>query len=193
MASKKFGLRGDLARWREVRDQIHRYICDNCFDRELGSFTQNPGSKELDASLLLIPLVGFLPVSDSRVQGTVAAIERQLMIDGLVVRYRTEIVDDGLPAGEGVFLACSFWLVSVPKMMGRDADAKSLFDRLLSLRNDVGLLAEEYDPRTERQLGNFPQALSHIALINAAFEFTRASGPGYQRSHSRPSKADRRE
>lgn len=157
--AKKFGLRGDLAGWREVRDQIHRYICDNCFDRELGRFTQNPGSKELDASLLLIPLVGFLPVSDSRVQGTVAAIERQLMIDGLVVRYRTEIVDDGLPAGEGVFLACSFWLVSVLKMMGRDADAKSLFDRLLSLRNDVGLLAEEYDPRTERQLGNFPQAL----------------------------------
>jgi len=191
--AKKFGLRGDLTRWRETRDQIHRYICDNCFDRELGSFTQNPGSKELDASLLLMPLVGFLPVSDSRVQGTVAAIERQLMINGLVVRYRTEIVDDGLPAGEGVFLACSFWLVSVLKIMGRDTDAKNLFDRLLSLRNDVGLLAEEYDRRTERQLGNFPQALSHIALINAAFEFTRASGPGHQRSQSRPSKADKRQ
>jgi GH15 family glucan-1,4-alpha-glucosidase len=182
--AEKFGLRGDLACWREVRDQIHRYICDNCFDRQLGSFMQNPGSKELDASLLLMPLVGFLPVTDSRVQGTVAAIERQLMIDGLVVRYRSEIVDDGLPAGEGVFLACSFWLVSVLKMMGRDKDAKSLFDRLLSLRNDVGLLAEEYDPRAERQLGNFPQALSHIALINAAFEFTRASSPGQQRSQS---------
>jgi GH15 family glucan-1,4-alpha-glucosidase len=182
--AEKFGLRGDLACWREVRDEIHRYICDNCFDRQLASFMQNPGSKELDASLLLMPLVGFLPVTDSRVQGTVAAIERQLMIDGLVVRYRSEIVDDGLPAGEGVFLACSFWLVSVLKMMGRDADAKSLFDRLLSLRNDVGLLAEEYDPRAERQLGNFPQALSHIALINAAFEFTRASSPGQQRSQS---------
>jgi GH15 family glucan-1,4-alpha-glucosidase len=190
--AKKFGLRGDLARWREVRDRIHRYVCDHCFDTQLGSFTQNPGSKELDASLLLMPLVGFLPVSDSRVQGTVAAIERQLMINGLMVRYRTEIVDDGLPAGEGVFLACTFWLVSVLKIMGRDADAKSLFDRLLSLRNDVGLLAEEYDPRTKRRLGNFPQALSHIALINAAFEFTRASGPGHQRSQSRPSKADRR-
>ena len=191
--AEKFGLQGDLAHWREVRDQIHHYICDNCFDRQLGSFTQYPESKELDASLLAMPLVGFLPVSDSRVQGTVAAIERQLMVEGLVVRYRTEIVDDGLPAGEGVFLACSFWLVGVLKMMGRDEDAKSLFDRLLSLRNDVGLLAEEYDPRTQRQLGNFPQALSHIALVNAGFELTRASGPGHQRSQSKPSKADKRQ
>jgi GH15 family glucan-1,4-alpha-glucosidase len=110
------------------------------------------------------------------------------MADGLVLRYRTENVDDGLPAGEGVFLACSFWMVSVLKMMGRDEGAKSLFDRLLSLRNDVGLLSEEYDPRSRRQLGNFPQALSHIALINAAFEFTRARGPGQQRAQSTPSK-----
>jgi GH15 family glucan-1,4-alpha-glucosidase len=117
-------------------------------------------------------------------KGTVAAIERDLMVDGLVVRYRTEVVDDGLPAGEGLFLACSFWLVGVLKMMGRDQDAKSLFDRLLSLRNDVGLLAEEYDPRSRRQLGNFPQALSHIALVNAGFEFTHAHGPAQQRAHS---------
>jgi len=139
--------------------------------------------------LLMMPLVGFLPVTDPRMQGTVAAVERELMVDGLVVRYRTEIVDDGLPAGEGVFLACSFWLVSVLKMMGRDEDARKLFDRLLALRNDVGLLAEEYDPRTQRHLGNFPQALSHIALINAAFEFTHAHGPAHQRAQSDSSKA----
>ena len=153
----KFGLRGDLARWREVRDHIHRYVCDSCFDRQLGSFTQNPGAKELDASLLLMKLVRFLPVSDSRVEGTVAAIERQLLIDGLVVRDRTEIVDDGLPAGEGVFLASSFGLVSVLKMMGRDADAKSLFDRLLSLRNDVGLLAGGgIPPQDGKAIWQFP-------------------------------------
>ena len=185
----KFGLQGDVDRWREVRDEIHRYVCENCFDQQLGSFTQHPGSKELDASLLMMPLVGFLPVTDPRMQGTVAAVERELMVDGLVVRYRTEIVDDGLPAGEGVFLACSFWLVSVLKMMGRDEDARKLFDRLLALRNDVGLLAEEYDPRTQRHLGNFPQALSHIALINAAFEFTHAHGPAHQRAQSDSSKA----
>ena len=186
--AEKFGLQGDLNRWREVRDHIHRYVCQKCFDPKLNSFTQSYESKELDASLLLMPLVGFLPVTDSRVRGTVAAIERGLMADGLVLRYRTENVDDGLPAGEGVFLACSFWMVSVLKMMGRDEGAKSLFDRLLSLRNDVGLLSEEYDPRSRRQLGNFPQALSHIALINAAFEFTRARGPGQQRAQSTPSK-----
>ena len=117
-------------------------------------------------------------------RGTLAAIERQLMVDGLVLRYRTENVDDGLPAGEDVFLACSFWMVSVLKMMGRDEDAKRLFDRLLALRNDVGLLAEGYDPATQRQLGNFPQALSHIALINAAFEFTHDTAPGQQRAQS---------
>jgi GH15 family glucan-1,4-alpha-glucosidase len=189
--AEKFGLQGDVARWREVRDQIHRYICDNCFDRQLGSFTQHPGSKELDASLLMMPLVGFLPATDPCVRGTVDAIQRQLMVGGFVVRYRTDIVDDGLPAGEGVFLACSFWLVSVLKMMGRDQDAKTLFDRLLSLRNDVGLLAEEYDPRTRRHLGNFPQALSHIALVNAAFEFTRAHGPGQQRAQSSSPKGNK--
>ena len=189
--AEKFGLRGDLNRWREVRDQIHRYICEKCFHPRLGSFTQSCGSKELDASLLLMPLVGFLPVTDPRVRGTVAAIERQLMTDGLVLRYRTENVEDGLPAGEGVFLACSFWLVGILKIMRRAEDANRLFDRLLSLRNDVGRLSEEYDPRSHRQLGNFPQALSHISLINAAFEFTRASGPGEQRSQSSSSRVGR--
>ena len=189
-AAEKFGLQGDVKRWREERDQVHRYVCEKCFDPQLGGFVQSPGSKETDASLLLIPLVGFLPISDSRVKGTVAVIEKELMIDGFVLRYRTEKVNDGLPSGEGVFLACSFWMVSVLKMMGRDQEAKDLFDRLLSLPNDVGLLAEEYDPKAKRQLGNFPQALSHVALINAAFEFMRTSGPGQQRAQSTASGTD---
>ena len=159
---------------------------NKAFDPQLGSFTQAYGSKEFDASLLLMPLVGFLPWTDPRVRGTIAAIEDHLMLDGFVMRYRTESSDDGLPAGEGAFLACSFWMVSALKMLGRDDDAKRMFDRLLSLRNDVGLLAEEYDPKEQRQLGNFPQALSHIALINAAFEFMRASSPGQQRAQSSP-------
>ncbi|MGH9678820.1 MAG: glycoside hydrolase family 15 protein, partial [Candidatus Acidiferrales bacterium] len=144
------------------------------------------GSKELDASLLLIPLVGFLPHGDPRVRGTIEAVEKHLMPDGFVLRYRTESSPDGLPPGEGAFLACSFWMVSALKMLGRTADARRLFERLLSVRNDVGLLAEEYDPKARRQLGNFPQALSHIALVNAAFEFTRASSPGLQRAGSYP-------
>jgi GH15 family glucan-1,4-alpha-glucosidase len=189
-AAEKFGLQGDTTRWREARDQIHRDVCQKCFDPKLGSFTQSYESKELDASLLLLPLVGFLPWSDPRIVGTVEAIEKYLTVDGLVLRYQTEKVDDGLPAGEGVFLACSFWMVSVLKLMGRHDDAKRLFDRLLGLRNDVGLLAEEYDPIARRYLGNFPQALSHIALINAAFEFTRSSGPREQRARSSSSRAE---
>ncbi len=125
---------------------------------------------------MLIPQVGFLPCTDPRVRGTIEAIEKHLMSDGFVLRYRTEQVDDGLPAGEGAFLACSFWMVTALSMLGRDDDARRLFERLLNLRNDVGLLAEEYDPRAKRQVGNFPQALSHIALINAAFGFTRSGG-----------------
>ncbi len=175
-----------VEQWRSIRDQIHQEICANGYNPELGSFTQSYGSDQLDASLLLMPQLGFLPPDDPRVRGTIEAIEKHLMVEGFVLRYRTEQVDDGLPAGEGVFLACSFWLVSALKMLGREDDARQLFDRLLRLRNDVGLLAEEYDPRGKRQLGNFPQALSHIALINAAFEFNRASSPGQQRSQSSP-------
>ncbi len=170
---EKRAQRDELERWRQLRDQIHRDVCEKAYDPELGSFTQAYGSKELDASLLLIPQVGFLPCTDPRVRGTIEAIEKHLMSDGLVMRYRTEQVDDGLPPGEGVFLACSFWMVSALKMLGRVADARQLFERLLALRNDVGLLAEEYDPHNKRQVGNFPQALSHIALINAAFDLTR--------------------
>jgi GH15 family glucan-1,4-alpha-glucosidase len=189
-SAEKFGLGGAVEQWREVRRRIHREVCDKAYDPQLGSFTQSYGSKELDASLLLIPLVGFLPGTDPRVRGTIEAIEKHLMPDGLVVRYKTEHVDDGLPAGEGVFLACSFWMVCALKMLGRDHAAKALFDRLLGLRNDVGLLAEEYDPKAKRQLGNFPQALSHIALINAAFEFIPASSPGQQRAQSSPAPLD---
>ncbi len=184
----KFHLRGEVSRWRKVRDQIHQQVCEQGFNRQLGSFTQSYGSKELDASLLLIPLVGFLPASDPRIRGTIEAIEKHLTVDGFVLRYRTENVNDGLPSGEGAFLACSFWMVGALNMLGRTEDATSLFERLLDLRNDVGLLAEEYDPRTKRQLGNFPQALSHIALVNAAFELTRVSGPGRQRALSSPAR-----
>ncbi len=184
--AEKFGLRGDLSRWREVRDQIHKEVCQQGYDRQLGSFTQSYGSKTLDASLLLIPMVGFLKATDPRVRGTIEAIEKRLMPDGLVLRYETEDQSDGLPTGEGAFLACSFWMVSALRMLGRNEDARTLFERLLSLRNDVGLLAEEYDPKEKRQLGNFPQALSHIALVNAAFEFTNASSPGQQRAESSP-------
>ncbi len=188
--AERAGLRGSLEQWRKVRDQIHLDVCTNAFDTQLNSFTQAYGSTELDASLLLMPLVGFLPWTDPRISGTVDAIENHLMLDGFVLRYKTECTDDGLPAGEGAFLACSFWMVSALNMLGRDDDAKRMFDRLLALRNDVGLLAEEYDPKEQRQLGNFPQALSHIALINAAFEFMRASSPGEQRSQSSPAQPE---
>jgi GH15 family glucan-1,4-alpha-glucosidase len=158
-----------VERWQKVRSKIHQEICNKAWNEKLGSFVQSYGSEHLDASLLLMPMVGFLPPEDPRVKGTLKAIEQNLMSDGLVLRYNTEKVSDGLPPGEGVFLACSFWMVSALKLQGRDADAKKLFDRVLSLANDVGLLAEEYDTKAKRLVGNFPQALSHISLVNAAF------------------------
>jgi GH15 family glucan-1,4-alpha-glucosidase len=176
------GLKGPLARWRRVRQQIHDDVCGKGFDPARGAFVQSYGSKELDASLLLLPLVGFLPPEDPRVRGTVEAIERELMVDGLVRRYHTERGVDGLPPGEGSFLACSFWLADNLVLLGRHDDARALFERLLDLRNDVGLLAEEYDPRLKRQLGNFPQAFSHVALVNTAHNLTRAEGPAQQRA-----------
>ena len=181
-AAERHGRRESLAEWRRIRDQIHAEVCEKGYDRQRGSFTQSYGSSELDASLLLIPLVGFLPASDPRVRLTVEAIEKHLMSDGFVLRYRTASGHDGLPGGEGAFLACSFWMVSALQMLGRTDDAKRLFDRLLSIRNDLGLLAEEYSPQESRQIGNFPQALSHIALVNSAFELTRATSPGKQRA-----------
>jgi len=167
-AVERFGLRGPVERWRDIRDAIHEQVCREGFDAGVGAFVQSYGSKALDASLLMIPLVGFLPATDPRMRGTVAAIERGLMVDGLVARYATEGGVDGLPSGEGKFLACSFWLADNYYLMGRESDARKLFERLLALRNDVGLLSEEYDPRVGRLVGNFPQALSHIALINSA-------------------------
>ena len=178
----------DVQRWRALRERIHADVCAKGYNSRVGAFTQAYGSDQLDASALLIPQVGFLPYEDPRVRGTIEAIEKRLMIDGLVLRYRTEQTDDGLPPGEGVFIACSFWMVSALRMLGRTEDARKLFERLLALRNDVGLLAEEYDPRAKRQLGNFPQALSHIALINAAYEFNRAASPGEQRAESSAAK-----
>jgi len=174
-------------RWREIADEIHAEVCDRGFDRDLNSFVQAYGSKLLDASLLLIPMVGFLPPEDPRVRGTLRAIEERLLIDGeFVLRYETEHAGDGLPTGEGAFLACSFWLVDNYILQGRDADAHKLFARLLSRCNDVGLLAEEFDPLTGRMLGNFPQAYSHVGLINCALGLSRQKGPVEERAEQAP-------
>jgi GH15 family glucan-1,4-alpha-glucosidase len=171
-AVEKFGVDGPVKRWREVRSRIHADVCENGYHRGRRSFVQAYGSRELDASLLLIPLVGFLPAGDPRIVGTVRAIEDELMVDGLVHRYHTTRTDDGLPPGEGAFLACSFWYVDNLALAGRYAEARDMFERLLELRNDVGLLAEEYDVRERRQLGNFPQAFSHVALVDSAFNLS---------------------
>jgi GH15 family glucan-1,4-alpha-glucosidase len=162
------GLEGPIARWRELRDIIHAQVCDRGFDSHSNSFVQAYESQYFDASLLLIPQVGFLPADDPRVLGTIAAIERCLVVDGLVMRYATRTQVDALPAGEGAFLPCSFWLADSYLLTGRRAEAEALFERLLALSNDVGLFAEEYDPRRKRMLGNFPQALTHMALVNTA-------------------------
>ncbi len=176
-----YGLEGPVERWRTVRDAIHDDVCAKGFDPKQNSFTQIYGAPDLDASLLLIPIVGFLPPEDSRVQGTIAAIERGLQADNFVLRYRTESGTDGLPPGEGAFLPCSFWLADNYAQQGRREEAKALFERLLALRNDVGLLAEEYDPRANRQVGNFPQAFSHLSLVNTALNL-RDKGQSDQRS-----------
>jgi GH15 family glucan-1,4-alpha-glucosidase len=166
---REYGRDGDVTRWKKNRERIRREVCKRGFDKKLNSFVQSYGSKQLDASCLLIGLVGFLPPDDPRVIGTVEAIEKRLMKDGFVERYDTKKTKDGLSGGEGAFLACSFWMVTSLWLMGRKADAKAMFERLLALRNDVGLLSEEYDPVGRRMVGNFPQALSHIALLHSAF------------------------
>jgi GH15 family glucan-1,4-alpha-glucosidase len=168
---------GDIKRWRKNRDLLHKEICKKGFDKKLNSFTQSYGSKTLDASCLRIGLVGFLPMDDPRILGTIAAIEKRLMPNGLVERYNTRKSPDGLPPGEGVFLACSFWMVTNLWLIGRHGDASALFEKLLALRNDVGLLSEEYDVDAKRMVGNFPQALSHIALVHAAFAMSGAWTP----------------
>jgi|SRR5665213_748071 len=179
---EEFGLEGPVDHWRDIREAIRQQVCEKGFDAAQNSFVQVYGGNALDASLLLIPMVGFLPPDDPRVRGTLAAIERNLIRDGFVQRYHTSEGTDGLPPGEGAFLACSFWLVDNYVLQKRFDDARDLFDRLLSLRNDVGLLAEEYDATGKRQLGNFPQAFSHLALINTARNLMSSNGPVHQRS-----------
>jgi GH15 family glucan-1,4-alpha-glucosidase len=181
-AIESAGVDGPLPEWRATRQAIHDDVCARGFDPELNSFVQFYGSKTLDASLLLLPEVGFLPPDDPRILGTIAAVERELFEDGFVRRYDTERTPDGLPGGEGVFLACSFWLADAYVLTGRMDDARRLFERLLALRNDVGLLSEEFDTRAGRLVGNFPQAFSHIALVNTAYNLARAEKPARQRA-----------
>jgi GH15 family glucan-1,4-alpha-glucosidase len=183
-AADALKLDGAGDRWRALRQTLHDEICARGFDPSLGSFVQAYGSKELDASLLLLPTVGFLPPTDPRFLGTVAAVEQNLFADGFLKRYNTHSVADGLPAGEGAFLACSFWLADAYMLIGRIDEARQLFERLLSLRNDVGLLAEEYDVNARRLVGNFPQAFSHVALVNTAHNLARATKPAAQRASS---------
>jgi GH15 family glucan-1,4-alpha-glucosidase len=172
--AERFELEAPLDRWKQIRDEIHQEVCEQGYDGERRTFTQYYGSKELDASVLNIPLVGFLPGTDERVTGTIDAVARELGRDGFVSRYSTAETDDGLPGDEGQFLACSFWLVSALALNGRVEEARALFERLLGLANDLGLLAEEYDVARARQVGNFPQAFSHLTLILAARAITTA-------------------
>ena len=178
---EQYGLDGPVGRWREVRAAIHEDVCKRAFDEKLGSFVQYIGGSSLDASLLLLAEIGFIAPSDPRFLGTVAAVEKHLVRDGLVLRYLTSEEVDGLPAGEGAFLACSFWLVDAYLLIGRRRDAERLFERLLGLANDVGLLAEEVDPATGRHLGNFPQAFSHVSLVNSARNLANVEGPAEHR------------
>jgi GH15 family glucan-1,4-alpha-glucosidase len=172
---------GPVDRWRRIRAEIHEEVCREGFNVALNSFTQAYGSDALDASALLIPLLGFLPPDDPRVIGTVEAIQRDLTRDGFVERYRTHAVDDGLPTGEGVFLPCSFWLVDALLMLERHDEAQALFEKLLGVSNELGLLAEEYDPSAKRLIGNFPQAFTHVGLVNSAYNLSKHTGPGHQR------------
>jgi GH15 family glucan-1,4-alpha-glucosidase len=189
-AVEHFGADGPVDRWRRLRDEIKAEVCDLGWDRERQTFTQYYGSRELDAALLMVPLVGFLPPDDARVRGTLAAIERELCEDGFVHRYsQPDSSVDGLPPGEGAFLACTFWLADNHALAGRHGQARALFERLLRLRNDVGLLAEEYDVARGRQVGNFPQAFSHVPLVNTARNLGTGGGPGQRRGEEREERA----
>ncbi len=182
---EEFGLQGPVERWRELRDTIHAQVCELGFDRDMNSFVQYYGSKQLDASLLLMPLVGFLPVDDPRITGTIKAIEDNLVEDGFVKRYNEAANVDGLAGGhEGAFLPCSFWLADNYILVGRREEARVLFERLIGLANDVGLLAEEYDTVAKRFVGNFPQAFTHVALVNTAHNLCREAGPVQHRAES---------
>jgi GH15 family glucan-1,4-alpha-glucosidase len=180
-----FGVAGPVERWRELRERIHADVCAKGFSRKRNAFVQCYDSDGLDASLLLIPITGFLPAKDPRVVSTLEAIRRELTVDGLVLRYRTHESADGLPPGEGVFLACSFWLADNLCMQGRRDEAHETFERLLGLANDVGLLAEEYDPAAGRLLGNFPQAFSHVGLVNTAMNLYEHAKPAEQRAEKK--------
>lgn len=180
-AIERYGKQGPVDKWRVLRDAIHAEVCSQGFDAQRNTFVQYYGATELDASLLMLPLVGFLPVTDPRMQGTIRAIEDDLMVDGFVLRYRSTPNLDGLPPGEGVFLACTFWLADNYAISGRMDEARELFERLLALRNDVGLLSEQYDPAGGRLVGNFPQAFSHVGLVNTAWNLTSRKGPAEQR------------
>ncbi len=180
--AEHLGLDGPLDRWRALRRRIHAEVCEKGFDTKRNTFVQAFGSKHLDASLLMIPQVGFLKPHDPRVVGTIEAIEKELLVDGFLLRYNTDKKVDGLPPGEGAFLACTFWYADALHLIGRDEDAHKVFDRLLAVCNDVGLLAEEYDPVAKRQLGNFPQAFSHVGLVNTAHNLGQEHGPAKQRA-----------
>ncbi|MGH9733396.1 MAG: glycoside hydrolase family 15 protein [Candidatus Acidiferrales bacterium] len=182
---EQFHCKCPLDRWRAIRDEIHEEVSSKGYNEEIASFVQFYGSKEVDASLLMIAKTGFLPASDPRVKGTIRAIERQLLRNGLLLRYRTECTEDGLPPGEGVFLACSFWLADNYLLMGNRAKAKRLFAKLVRIQNDLGLMSEEYDPKAKVMLGNFPQAFSHIALINTAFDLSRPARARAAHAHSK--------
>jgi GH15 family glucan-1,4-alpha-glucosidase len=183
-AIERFGLQGPVERWRSLREEIHAEVCREGYDAERKTFTQFYGSNELDASLLMIPLVGFLPPADPRVAGTVEAVQRELLHDGFVRRYSTTTDVDGLPVGEAAFLVCTLWLADNLALLGRSGEARRLFNRVLELRNDLGLLSEEYDPAARRLVGNFPQALSHVGVINTAHNLGTTRGPAERRRRS---------
>ncbi|MGA7327377.1 MAG: glycoside hydrolase family 15 protein [Rhodomicrobium sp.] len=182
--AENFGFAGPVEQWKALREDIHDEVCAKAYNAERGAFVQHYGASTLDAGVLMMPLVGFLPITDRRMSSTVAAIERDLTVDGFVLRYDTGSGQDGLPPGEGAFLACSFWLADCLLMLGRTGDARRLFRRLAGLCNDVGLLAEEYDPRAQRLTGNFPQAFSHIALVNTAHNLVLAGKPVHERPYT---------
>jgi GH15 family glucan-1,4-alpha-glucosidase len=183
-ATENFGLPGEPDRWRELRTRIHEQVCREGYNQKLNAFVQYYGSKEADASLLMLPLVGFLPPDDPRMVGTVDFIQNRLVQDGFVHRYRPDGATDGLPEGEGVFLLCTFWLADNLAMQGRHVQARETFERLLAIRNDVGLLSEEYDTQSRRLLGNFPQAFSHVGLINTARNLSQSGGPAEHRTEA---------
>jgi GH15 family glucan-1,4-alpha-glucosidase len=180
---ERFGRQGPLDRWQALRAIIHEEVCARGFNAARGAFVQSYDSTRLDASLLMMPLVGFLPASDPRVRGTIEAIERELTVDGFVARYETTHGTDGLPPGEASFLLCSFWLVDCLELLGRHDDATRNFERLLAIRNDVGLLAEGYDTELGRLAGNFPQAFSHVGLVNSAYNLSRRLAPATERAN----------